>query len=88
MLIESRLKRIEDTIGAAAAPKTMEDMLRAFYRGDYGGSTPMSIVAGALSASSREAFFESLGRKMPAMLVDHFKSVLSRTEKSHNPIAG
>jgi hypothetical protein len=92
MSIELRIKRIEKSIGLGTAPKTPEEMLEAALesldRGDYGRVNTMSIVAGALSASDREAFFESLSSIIPIILVGYFKSTLSPIEARQNLSAG
>jgi hypothetical protein len=79
MNIEQRVNRMEEKLKVYQAPETLDGMFQRFEQGDYGKFTVMSIVAGALSSSDREGFFEGLKKDMPAMLVDAFRTTLSRS---------
>jgi len=79
MSVESRLKKIEDTVGIAAVPKDPEEMWRAFCRGEYGNVADLFrlIIAGVHIDPGKSGFPEEI-----------IKQLLSRVGKSHNPIAG
>lgn len=48
MSMESRLKKIEDSVGITPKPKTLDEMLQAFGRGEYGNIADLlrMILAG------------------------------------------
>lgn len=87
--IERRVERLESSLRIGCKPETLEDMFRAFERGEYGHDSMMSIVSCAMSTPDPEAFFESLRKNMPGPLVDWFVERLKRNDEgSHNSGAG
>ena len=87
--IERRVERLESSLRIGCKPETLEDMFRAFERGEYGHDSMMSIVSYAMSTSDQEGFFKSLRKDMPGPLVDWFVDRLKKNaEKSHNSGAG
>ncbi|MFA5181080.1 MAG: hypothetical protein WC405_07140 [Syntrophales bacterium] len=88
MNIEQRVIKMEERLKVNQAPETMDGMIERFEQGNYGKFTMMSIVAGALSSTDREGFFEGLKKDLPAMLVNAFRNALSRSENSDQSIAG
>ena len=87
--IERRVEKLESSLRVGDKPQTLDDMFKAFERGDYGRDNMMSIVSCAMSSTNPEGFFESLRKDMPDMLVDWFVDQFKRNaEKSHNSSAG
>ncbi len=76
--IERRVERLESSLRIGGKPETLEDMFRAFERGEYGRYSMMSIVSCAMSTPDPEGFFESLRKDMPGLLVDWFAEQIKR----------
>lgn len=62
MSVESRLKIIEDTVGIAVIPKTLEEMSQAFCRGEYGNVADLFrlLMAGQRIESGESQFPEAV----------------------------
>jgi len=78
---------MEVSLGMADKSETLDDMFRALERGDYDIGL-LDVVRGALCSSDPEAFFESLRKDIPDLLVVFFKGELSRRDKRLNSGAG
>lgn len=78
--IETRVTKLEGSIGINKKAETLEDMIEAFGAGKYGQATVASIVAGAMSAEDRGEFFLSLRQQYPDPLVDFFvEAIMNKT---------
>jgi hypothetical protein len=76
MNIEKRVDKLEGRLGVNQTQKSIDEMLEAFSRGEYGRSTMMSIVVGAMNAKNPkdlEEFYDSLRQELPLPLIEWFK---------------
>ena len=60
--LESRMKKIEDTVGIAVVPKSLSEMSEAFCRGEYGPPADLfrQIIAGQRIKPGESQFPEAV----------------------------
>lgn len=80
---KSRIEAIEGKLNLAAEAETLEAMMTAFNRGDYGEHSVMSIVA-AIQSGGEQTVRETL----PGPLADFFISTIqARVETEAGEVA-
>ena len=72
---KSRIEAIESKLNLAAEAETLDAMLTAFDRGDYGEMTPMSVVAAFMTGGE-----QTVRETLPGPLADFFISTIRERE--------
>ncbi len=73
--LKRRISRLEGFMDSSRDPETLEEMLSAFERGEYGQPSVMALVASILSKGGS---VEHLRGEYPDLLLDYFAERLSK----------